>query len=236
MTREKKKGIERLLDITIALGLGAAAYKGVRAIWESYRDDHEGTTSLLGRVNLPDQDGPRGRLVEVRTLQDRIDLLNDAAMAGRADPKVIMLARKAVSKRCGEDWCIAERDYYGEVEAVFNEARRLVRYTADPIDVDTFARPKWTMAGAAGDCDDEAILLASMLGAIGYPTKWRVIQTKDAARRGHDWDHIYLLVGVPPTDPREWHALDLSEPHDAGWEVPKTEIARMKDFDVPLRG
>lgn len=232
-----KSNLDRFLEIAIALGLSAAAIKAIKTLAERYRADR-GAVSGFGRVNLPDGENgnPHGRIVQVRSLEDRIDLLNEAAMAGRADPKVIMLARKAVSKRCGDGWCVGERDQHGEIRAVFDSARKLVRYTADPIDIDTFARPKWTMEGAAGDCDDEAILLASMLGAIGYPTKWRVIQTNGAARRGHDWDHIYLLAGSPPDNPTDWYALDLSEPHEAGWEVPMSEVARVRDFPVPLRG
>jgi hypothetical protein len=231
-----KSGIEKVLEVAIALGLSAAAITAIKRLVDRYREERSGSVSGFRGLGASEHDSPRGRMVNVRTLDERIALLNEVAMVGRADPKVIMLTRKAVSQRCGDSWCIAERDHHGEVRAVFDEARRSVRYTADPIDVDTFATPGRALEGMAEDCDGQAALLAAMLGSIGYPTKWRVIQTNGAAKRGHDWDHIYLLVGTPPDSPTEWHALDLSEPHEAGWEVPMTEVARVRDFPVPLRG
>ena len=46
----------------------------------------------------------------------------------------------------------------------------------------------------SADCDDYVILLGSCLQSIGYPVVLRVIQTNDS----DDWNHIYLLAGLPP--------------------------------------
>lgn len=77
-------------------------------------------------------------------------------------------------------------------------------------------------------CDDYSIVLASMLQSVGYPVKLRVIRTKDA----DDWNHIYVLVGLPPRQPTEWISLDGSVEKAAGWEAPKDIIAEIRDFSV----
>ena len=80
-------------------------------------------------------------------------------------------------------------------------------------------------------CDDATLLICSTLGSIGYPTKCRVIRTKNA----NDWNHIYALVGLPPKQPTRWVPLDLSVSHKPpGWEPPADMIAAVRDFDVPL--
>jgi len=79
------------------------------------------------------------------------------------------------------------------------------------------------------NCDDMSAFLSASLGAIGYPTKLRVVETVGAG----DWSHIYVLVGIPPERPSRWVALDLSEPHPAGWQVPEEQVVRFRDFEVP---
>lgn len=78
------------------------------------------------------------------------------------------------------------------------------------------------------NCDDYTITLGALLQAIGYPVKCRVIQTVDS----DDWNHIYLLCGLPPRGPTKWKVLDASMDKPAGWECPKKMIAKMRDFMV----
>lgn len=78
------------------------------------------------------------------------------------------------------------------------------------------------------NCDDQTIVLASLLQSVGYPIRLRVIRTHDS----NDWNHIYLLVGLPPRDPRRWLPLDASVDQPAGWEAPASMIAERRDFTV----
>lgn len=81
------------------------------------------------------------------------------------------------------------------------------------------------------NCDDKgAITLGALLLAAGYPIRLRVIQTVDSP----DWNHIYLLVLLPPgggPDSR-WVPLDATVQRPAGWEAPKRYIKRIRDFRV----
>ena len=165
---------------------------------------------------------------EVHSIDERVSYIIKLIQKGRSDPRVHELAIRTVSKRCGEDWCIAERDYAGEVKAIFAEVRKRVRYVRDEYGADTFKAAKHTLTWAGGDCDDYSVVLGSLLQSIGYPVKLRVIRTTDSP----EWNHIYVLVGVPPGPNAEWIPLDASVNKPAGWEAPRSMIAAVRDFVV----
>ena len=89
-----------------------------------------------------------------------------------------------------------------------------VRYTLDTYGVDTYRTPERTIQAAMGDCDDFTALLGAMMQAVGYPMKIKVIRL----RGFDDFHHIYPLVGIPPHAPRQWLAMDASQPYQLGWE------------------
>jgi hypothetical protein len=78
-------------------------------------------------------------------------------------------------------------------------------------------------------CDDYSILIASMLGALGYPVRLRVIRTVDSP----EWNHIYNMVGLPPGNPTKWIPLDASVSEPPGWQAPRSQIAEIRDYEVP---
>ena len=79
-------------------------------------------------------------------------------------------------------------------------------------------------------CDDFTILLGSMFQSVGYPVKCRVVRTKQA----REWDHIYLMVLLPPRGgpDAKWMAADASVDAEFGWEAPAEMIAQHRDFVV----
>lgn len=165
----------------------------------------------------------------VRNIQERVKWIVHMIQKSRADPVIRAIAVREVSRKCNGRWCVSERDYEGEVKAIFDWTRKNVRYIRDRIDADQFHHARRTIQFGGGDCDDASIVLASLLQAIGYPVKLRVIQTST----GPDWDHIYVLAGVPPGNPTKLISLDASVDKPAGWKPPQYMIRRVKDFDVP---
>lgn len=89
----------------------------------------------------------------VRTIQDRVALVHKQMVASTKDPKVYALAREVLT-RGGRDgnWPVAEKDHWGEAQALFNEVRTRVRYTWDPTDYDAFQTAVRTLELHAGDC------------------------------------------------------------------------------------
>jgi len=164
---------------------------------------------------------------KVRTIAERVAYVHEQMVLGTRDPAVYALAREVVTRKCGDTWCIPEKDHKGEMVALFNEARSRCRYTLDPTDYDAFQTPGRTLELASGDCDDEVSLLGAMLRTIGIPVRSRIYQLQGA----DTWGHINLMAQDPGTG--EWISLDLAAINKpAGYEVPKSFIVKQRDFDV----
>ncbi len=173
----------------------------------------------------------KARSYDVTNIDDRVAHIRKMAKQARSTknaPKVIKLARSIVNKKCGGDWCIAERDHLGEIKAIFFALRERARYVSDPKDVDVFTSPDAMLEMQGGDCDEYAIALTSMLWAIGYTTKLRIIQTK----KSETWDHIFVLVGLPQRKPTKWIALDASLAKPPGWQAPASMVTKYRDFSI----
>jgi hypothetical protein len=177
---------------------------------------------------LPVPEGMVLKVANVRSLDQRVKYIRQMIQKGRNDPRIRALSVKIVSKKCGKKHCIDEKDYVSEVKAIFDWVRKNVRYVRDSYDRDTFQHPVRTIQFGGGDCDDYSIVLASMLQAIGYPVRLRVIKTHAA----QDWNHIYIQVGIPPGDPQKWMDLDGSENRPAGWAPPDSMIHKVRDFEI----
>lgn len=171
---------------------------------------------------------------KVRSLEDRIRYIRKMVDKSVTDPKVRAHVASVLSKKCGKDergktvWCVPERDHRREIQAIFDDVQNNVRYTGDIRDVDTYQTAGRTLSLGIEDCDGYSIMLASMLKSVGYATKVRVIRTKDSS----DWNHIFVLVGLPQANPKQWMALDGSVRQPMGWHPPKNIIAATKDFEV----
>lgn len=108
------------------------------------------------------------------------------------------------------------RDDVCEAKAIFDWVSGHVRYTGDtgahalspggPVEpVDEFQAAGRTVEFRGGDCDDHAVLNATLAIKNGFPAKFRI-----TSNTGDSWDHIYTLVGVPKLDPQRWVALDTT--------------------------
>ncbi len=168
------------------------------------------------------------------SLEARIRILIDLIRKGREHPAIRAKTAQILSRKCADPktghktWCIGERDWEGEVRAIFALVRDQVRYTRDTYGAELYQSPNRILQFGIGDCDDGVVVLASMLQSVGYPVKLRVTRSKGAS----DWDHIYLLVAVPPRKSARWVALDPSMNKPPGWQVPSHAISAKRDFLV----
>ena len=112
-----------------------------------------------------------------------------------------------------------------DLAAVFDAVQAWLRYTLDPqgpLDSVELIKAPWVALDEiartgrfVGDCDDATVLLAALLGAIGYPTQFR-LYAADRARPGEP-SH----VAAAAWDGRRWVPLDAIVPtFRAGDEVP----------------
>lgn len=184
------------------------------------------------------------RSFNIRTLDDRIRYLQKLVDNGKRDPQIYAFARRALTKRCGNSWCISEKDNLGEAKAIFSamrstqnadiaaaksvfrNIRRNVRYTSDIAGVDTYQKPSHTLRLNSGDCDDYSTLTCSALGSVGIPCRFKVIRTRGA----NDWNHIYPQAGFPRANPKRWISMDSSVNMPFGWEAPPKMVAASRVF------
>jgi hypothetical protein len=105
------------------------------------------------------------------------------------------------------------KDATAEIVALFEFVRDRIRYVGDVLDVETLTTPDKTLALAAGDCDDKAVLLAALLESVGYITRFVV-----AGYNIPDvFEHVFVQAMLPDGC---FISLDPTEDESAGFEPP----------------
>jgi|WetSurMetagenome_2_1015567.scaffolds.fasta_scaffold01855_8 hypothetical protein len=103
-----------------------------------------------------------------------------------------------------------QKDYEGEAHALFDFVQSRIRYVRDTDGVELVQSPLKILEHASGDCDDKALLLATMLASIGFKTRFRAVGF------GHGICHVFCEVLING----EWVSCDATEPQIMGWEPP----------------
>jgi Transglutaminase-like superfamily len=176
--------------------------------------------------------GPMLRAHKVGDLEDRVKILQKLVWYGEAafnkshppigglrDPQMRQ-AGLAVTEVC------KARDDRCELEAIYEFVKANIRYTGDITYKDTFQSAFRTLQYGGGDCDDFSTLIVVLAMENGFQCKFRI-----TSNYGPTWDHIYVMVGVPKLDPKQWVALDatLPGPGRFGKQPP---MAKFRDFPV----
>lgn len=131
-----------------------------------------------------------------------IGLMGRIVKDWRRRPEMIALARDIVSQA-------PPKRYGAEANFLFEFVRDEIRYTRDVADLEVVQTPNNTLAMGHGDCDDLAVLLATLLSAVGHPTRF-VAAGFDGGELEHVW--VETLIGS------RWYAADVTEPNKPfGW-------------------
>lgn len=171
----------------------------------------------------------------VHGIDARLRLIQRLVRQGSRDPRIREIALGVVTRKCGNEWCVPERDWKAEASALYRavtdpSSEYAIRYTGETRTVDVFTAARRTLQIKGGDCDDSTIALASLLLAIGHEVRLIVVQAVGA----RDWSHIFLAV-VPPSGASDglnsarstngWYFLDPTmRAHGPGWEPPGTSV------------
>lgn len=137
-----------------------------------------------------------------RTLQ----LMHALTLQGKVSPKVRNLAVSVVSR-------LNSRDYVGESVAMQDFVKKNIRYVQDVTNTETLQTADYTLQKGAGDCDDQSILLASLLESIGQPTRFAAVAFSD-----EDYSHVY--VEVQPGGKGVWYGAETIVDKPFGWTPP----------------
>jgi hypothetical protein len=137
------------------------------------------------------------------TVQKMVDLI-------RAGIKSPLVRQKAVQvlKAAGAP----SYNHRAEVAALFSFVRRNFHYVKDPTLVELIHTPEKLLEVRSGDCDDFTVIIASLLGAVGYETRVAI-----AGPGPGIWSHTFPEVWL---DGR-WVALDATVTDKAGIERAK---------------
>lgn len=105
-----------------------------------------------------------------------------------------------------------ERDYDGEIRALFSFVRDNVRYIRDIRGVETVQTPRKTLEYMQGDCDDQSVLLASLIESIGGQAQFVAVGSMPGI-----YSHVYVEAR---TAKGQWVALDPIVRVPVGWSAP----------------
>jgi hypothetical protein len=170
-------------------------------------------------------------LRESPSQEQALQILAKLVEEGVASPAIVTCARQ-ITMGCpkGDDECELQAIYeavkYGTSKVA--ALAKGLRYVSDPISPDWFQGAERTLkqcadGACAADCDEHAVLVASLAGAIGFSVGLRAWGHPDG--KG-EYEHVYACAALPkhdpPDDPREWVALDTTvDSAYVGWDPPK---------------
>jgi len=126
------------------------------------------------------------------------------ANAALRDPVVIETARRIV-----EDAGVLGRNEAGKFQAIRDWMLDHVQFLPDPVGVELLSTPRYMIDYiqrayfVSGDCDDAAILGATLGKAVGLPAKFRALSF---GSQGRPFSHVYTLLLVRG----QWANLDTT--------------------------
>lgn len=140
-----------------------------------------------------------------------LSAMADAARAAHVTLEVRDLAESIIAAVDG-------KDFRGEVQAIQDWVKNNIRYTRDPIYVETLKLPAALLEARQGDCDDQATLVAALLMSIGFKARFVAIGTNAIGQ----FDHVYTEVRLG----NGWLSVETTEPVEIGWR-PQGVVSRM---------
>lgn len=161
----------------------------------------------------PDQTATLGILSSgVAGIRQTLNLMVSLVKQYRKNPQIRALAEQIIAS-------VPEKDWVGEIRAVFEWVKCNIRYTQDVRDVETLKTPDATIYSEQGDCDDKSTLVATLLESIGYTTRFVAVGMNEIGV----FDHVYAEVKLGT----RWISMDTTELHPLGW-TPPNPLARME--------
>jgi transglutaminase-like putative cysteine protease len=122
------------------------------------------------------------------------------------------LANRALANRITAR--VPSKDFAGELAAIFEWVRGNIRYALDTNDIETIQSPAVTLALGYGDCDDFAVLLATLCECAGHACAFMALGFY------HPGEFNHVLVIASGAGEAPWVSMDPTEAHPFGWFPP----------------
>jgi len=113
------------------------------------------------------------------------------------------------------------KNFGAQVRAIHAWVQSNIQYVKDIRGVETLATPVKTLEFGKGDCDDQSVLVASLLESIGHPTRFVAIKLQPFG----PFVHVFTETKVGP----RWYAVETTEPWPAGKGPPKFAGRMVRD-------
>jgi len=170
----------------------------------------------------------RGRIYEITgwerwSLEQRLGFMRKLVKEWCRDPHLAELANRII-----RDAGVEPRNHRKAWGALLKWVQENIDYQNEPNE--RLQSPQYTLAARFGDCDDLAILLASLGASLRLPWAWTVsgklgsrrvrwVHRRGKPPAGAVWFHIYLAVGGPPFRPSWWTFAEPTLRVPLGWDV-----------------
>ena len=103
------------------------------------------------------------------------------------------------------------KNWTAQIKAIHAFVQNNIQYVRDVKGVETLATPVKTLEFRAGDCDDQAVLLASLLESIGHPTRFVAMKQKSFG----PFVHVFTETKIGS----KWYPLETTENFPAGYPM-----------------
>lgn len=159
-----------------------------------------------GTMGTPLAQGDQG---VVQTIDVIRQLVDDAVKDPKINVTAIEMVRRVADQFSRDD----------KAAAIYTAVANRWFYVEDPVGPfgpkETLRAPRTLLQIWAGDCDDASVLIASLLGTIGIPSRLVTIAADPSSP--NDFSHIYPEAEIFPGT---WVAMDIARPGSAYGSAP----------------
>lgn len=122
---------------------------------------------------------------------ETVKILRQIALKSAADPRVRELALRILNH-----YKVKSQNYIDEALAIGRYVQEKVRYVRDINGIETVHDPitlidQLKRGEAQADCDDQALLIVSLLASIGHQPYFRIVKYRS---KSGPFNHIYVVV------------------------------------------
>lgn len=108
------------------------------------------------------------------------------------------------------------KDFVGELRAIQQWVQDNIRYTRDIRGVESIQTPVKTLEIRQGDCDDQSVLVASILESLGHKTRFVAMGFQP-----DKFSHVFTQARIGSKNGPVWLSIETTEPVDIGWKPPR---------------
>ena len=119
-------------------------------------------------------------------IHDEIKLLKAIVNDAKLNPKFRKLATHIINS-----YPCQSHNYDCYAKAIYDWVKKNIKYIKDITGYETIQSPEKTLEIGGGDCDDHAVLVATLLESIGMKTAFKVVGWNG------DYRHVYVIATTP---------------------------------------